>query len=295
VDKLQLIGTEFERSLQSFRDSKYPREGILSEVINFILSTKGKRVRPILCLLCEESVRGSVGQSMRAAIALEMVHTYSLVHDDLPCMDNDSLRRGEPTAHVKFDEGRAVLAGTSLLTDAVNLVSATNDGLEIPVLQDDKVAREVISILTQAVGSEGASLGQAIDLHLTKHPGANLDEVCKMHALKTGLLFAASCRIGAVIGGASHAEANAYGKFGEAIGLAFQFMDDLLDDSPCNGKTNGKDAASGKSTCLTVSDRKHALNFVTELTKNAVTELENVGYATNHLIEFALSLTKRQS
>lgn len=201
-----------------FADAWPPR---FAEACRYPLSTGGKRIRPLLCLAAAESLgaqdtRSAVG----AAAALELVHTYSLVHDDLPCMDDDAMRRGKPTVHVAFGENSAVLVGDALLTEAFRLLAR----LEAPAAL--RVA--LVDELAEAAGHVGMIGGQAADIGLGG-PVRDLETLLAVHRGKTGALIRAACRMGARCGGASAAALDALSRYGEAVGLLFQLADDVLD------------------------------------------------------------------
>ena len=240
----------------------------VSESMRYSLFAGGKRLRPMLALASAEAVAEHLGTpvdeadelAMPLACALELIHTYSLVHDDLPAMDNDTLRRGRPTAHVVFGEGLAILAGDALLTEAFALL-ATPPATRVSTdarsgISTDELNRrtlQTIAIVADAAGAAGMVGGQAIDLEGTS-PGADpLDAgaLREMHMRKTGALIVASALGGAIMAGATEPLADAIGLYGVEIGLAFQIVDDILDVEGASadlGKTAGKDAAAGKPT-----------------------------------------------
>ncbi|MDZ5699360.1 farnesyl diphosphate synthase [Chelativorans sp. M5D2P16] len=204
----------------------------------------GKRLRPFL-LIESARVFGVEGEAvLRVAAALECVHCYSLIHDDLPAMDDDDLRRGQPTVHRAFDEATAILAGDSLLTYAFGIIA--EDETELPA----GIRLELVARLARAAGVGGMAGGQALDLAAERErPGEN--GVIRLQAMKTGALIRFACEAGAVIGDAAAADRERLSAFGAAIGLAFQLADDLLDltsDAETLGKATGKDAAAGKAT-----------------------------------------------
>ena len=221
----------------------------VADAMRYSLLGGGKRVRPVLCLASADAVGGRTAAVLQAACAIELIHTYSLIHDDLPAMDDDSLRRGLPTSHVRFGEGMAILAGDGLLTEAFHALSSLPGDAA-------RVLRAVRSI-AYAAGPVGMVGGQAIDLASVK-PGpqgrtAALDAtaLATMHAKKTGALIRAAAAVGAVLGGGSEAQIAAIDGAGAEFGLAFQIVDDILDvegESAQIGKTPGKDAAAGKTT-----------------------------------------------
>ena len=221
----------------------------VADAMRYSLLGGGKRVRPVLCLASADAVGGRTAAVLQAACAIELIHTYSLIHDDLPAMDDDSLRRGRPTLHVVAGEGMAILAGDGLLTEAFHALSSLPGDAA-------RVLRAVRSI-AYAAGPVGMVGGQAIDLASVK-PGpqgrtAALDAtaLATMHAKKTGALIRAAAAVGAVLGGGSEAQITAIDGAGAEFGLAFQIVDDILDvegESAQIGKTPGKDAAAGKTT-----------------------------------------------
>jgi len=221
----------------------------VADAMRYSLLGGGKRVRPVLCLASADAVGGRTAAVLQAACAIELIHTYSLIHDDLPAMDDDSLRRGRPTLHVVAGEGMAILAGDGLLTEAFHALSSLPGDAA-------RVLRAVRSI-AYAAGPVGMVGGQAIDLASVK-PGpqartAALDAtaLATMHAKKTGALIRAAAAVGAVLGGGSEAQVAAIDGAGAEFGLAFQIVDDILDvegESAQIGKTPGKDAAAGKTT-----------------------------------------------
>src|SRR4051794_11671208 len=230
--------------------------------MRYSLMAGGKRLRPMLVLAAAEAIaeRGGgpsndIGSlALPAACAIEMIHTYSLVHDDLPAMDNDTLRRGRPTSHVVFGEGMAILAGDGLLTEAFNLLArepATAPGLTANELAVRKL--HAIAVISEAAGARGMVGGQAIDLSAALAGSMPLDGTAlqQMHARKTGALIRASALTGAIMAGSSQSQLTAIDGYGDALGLAFQIVDDILDVEGASadlGKTAGKDAAAGKPT-----------------------------------------------
>ena len=234
----------------------------VAESMRYSLFAGGKRLRPMLALAAAGAVAEHAGSSVTqaeelalpVACALEMIHTYSLVHDDLPAMDDDTMRRGRPTAHVVFGEGLAILAGDALLTEAFALMSREPAHVE-SVSPDDLNRRrlQVVAIVADAAGAAGMVGGQAIDLDAARPGAPPLDggALREMHMRKTGALIVASAMSGAIMAGATEPIAEAIGRYGVEIGLAFQIVDDILDVEGASaelGKTAGKDAAAGKPT-----------------------------------------------
>lgn len=220
-------------------------EARLFESMRYSLLEGGKRLRPILALATCEAVGGSIDDAMNYACALEMIHTYSLIHDDLPCMDNDDLRHGKPTNHKVYGDAIATLAGDALLTDAFAAVARLSFAKKHP-----EVALEVIAELSDAAGSRGMVSGQVIDL-LGEGRQMNLEQLEYLHSKKTGALFLASVVGGARLGSANSVQIDSLSKYARALGLCFQVVDDLLDVEASTeqmGKRTNKDQAAGKDT-----------------------------------------------
>jgi geranylgeranyl diphosphate synthase, type II len=252
---LEARRAEVERALEQYLPSAPACPPRVGEAMRYSLFAGGKRLRPMLALAAAEAVADSAQGDLDAAralalpsaCALELIHTYSLVHDDLPAMDDDTLRRGVPTNHVVFGEGQAILAGDALLTEAFALMSREPAD---PALAERKL--RAIRIVADAAGPCGMVGGQAIDLEAAG-TGASFDRdgLRAMHARKTGALIRASAAAGAVMAGATEPQLQAIEQFASELGLAFQIVDDILDvegASQSLGKTAGKDAAAGKPT-----------------------------------------------
>ncbi len=221
----------------------------LGEAMRYAVLDGGKRLRPLLVLAAAEAVRGDEAAALRAACAVELIHAYSLVHDDMPCMDNDVLRRGKPTVHVQFGEAQALLAGDALQALAFELL--TPEAGVPPAMQ-----AALCRLLARAAGAAGMAGGQAIDLASVGKPLTE-PELRAMHRLKTGALLLASVRMGAACAAQElpAAAQAALQDYGDAIGLAFQVVDDILDvtaDSEQLGKTAGKDVAADKPTYVSL-------------------------------------------
>ncbi len=243
----------------------------LGDAMRYAVLDGGKRLRPLLVFAASEAVDGDARAALRAACSVELIHAYSLVHDDLPCMDNDVLRRGKPTVHVKFGEAGALLAGDALQALAFELLTPDGDAVA-PAVQ-----ASLCRLLARAAGSQGMAGGQAIDLASV---GLALDEaqLREMHRLKTGALLQGSVEMGAACGGPlAPAALAALRDYGAAIGLAFQVVDDILDvvaDSQTLGKTAGKDAASDKPTYVSLLGLDGARSQAQELLAQALAALE---------------------
>ena len=247
--------------------------GGLGEAMRYAVLDGGKRLRPLLVLAAAEAVGAEAGPALRAACAVELIHAYSLVHDDMPCMDNDVLRRGKPTVHVRFGEAQALLAGDALQALAFELL--TPSAAEMPEPTQASLCR----LLAQAAGHAGMAGGQAIDLASV---GRSLDQaqLRHMHQLKTGALLRCSVLMGAACGRPGAGALEALARYGEAIGLAFQVVDDILDvtaDSATLGKTAGKDAAQDKPTYVSLLGLERARAHAATLLDEAVTALAASG------------------
>ena len=240
-------GARVEQALSDWVPASTPAG--LGEAMRYAVLDGGKRLRPLLVLAAAEAVQGHAEAALRAACAAELIHAYSLVHDDMPCMDNDVLRRGKPTVHVQFGEATALLAGDALQALAFELLTPEGDAVP-PAMQAD-----LCRLLACAAGAHGMAGGQAIDLASVGKPLAE-PELRAMHRLKTGALLQGSVRMGAACASdVPTAARKALDNYGVAIGLAFQVVDDILDvtaDSAALGKTAGKDAAADKPTYVSL-------------------------------------------
>ncbi len=247
----------------------------LGDAMRYAVLDGGKRLRPLLVLAAAQAVRGHEEAALRAACAVELIHAYSLVHDDMPCMDNDVLRRGKPTVHVKFGEAGALLAGDALQALAFELLAPEGD--EVPAAVQARLCR----LLARAAGYEGMAGGQAIDL-ASIGKALTEDELRQMHRLKTGALLKGSVLMGAACGQPDATAIAALDDYGAAIGLAFQVVDDILDvtaDSATLGKTAGKDAANDKPTYVSLMGLDNSRAHARELLQRAHAALDASGLA----------------
>ena len=251
----------------------------LGEAMRYAVLDGGKRLRPLLVLAAFEAVHNGAGDAgeaaLRAACAVELIHAYSLVHDDMPCMDNDVLRRGKPTVHVQFGEAQALLAGDALQAFAFELLTPEDERI-LPAVQAT-LCRQ----LARAAGSAGMAGGQAIDL-ASVGLALTQDQLRNMHRLKTGALLQASVMMGVACGVSTAAAQKALADYGAALGLAFQVVDDILDvvaDSATLGKTAGKDAASDKPTYVSLLGLAPAQAHAQELLAQAHDALAASGLA----------------
>jgi geranylgeranyl diphosphate synthase type II len=253
----------------------------------------GKRLRPILVIAACEAVGGHPERVLHAACAMEMIHTYSLIHDDLPAMDNDDFRRGRPTSHKVFGEANAILAGDALLTEAFRLLAD-------PLANRDTapaVTLKVIEIIARCAGSQGMVGGQVVDMEAE---GQEVDfaTLQYIHTRKTGALFLASLQAGAWLGGGDEGQLRALTRYGEAAGLAFQIADDILDivGEPAEiGKTVGSDQARGKATYPALLGLSEARRRAGELRDLAIGALEPLGPAAEPLRAMARYVVDRKS
>ncbi len=263
----------------------------LHAAMRYAVLDGGKRVRPLLAYGAGELVAANPQRVDRVAAAVEMIHAYSLVHDDMPPMDNDVLRRGKPTVHVEFDEATALLVGDSLQSLAFQVISETG------VAEDPHRQIEMLDILARACGSRGMAGGQAIDLEATGK-AMTVPELEHMHIHKTGALIRASVALGARCGGAlSESQQSALDHFSKFIGLAFQVVDDVLDADSSTatlGKTAGKDARNNKPTYVSVLGLERARTLAAELrddANDALASLPQRGGRLRELADFIVSRT----
>lgn len=245
----------------------------LGEAMRYAVLDGGKRLRPLLVLATCEAVGGQADAAMRAACAVELIHAYSLVHDDMPCMDNDVLRRGKPTVHVKFGEAQALLAGDALQALAFELLVPGDGSL------GDAMSARLCRLLALAAGADGMAGGQAVDLASV---GIALDQrqLEAMHRRKTGALLQASVTMGAATGAVARDTLAALADYGACVGLAFQVVDDILDvtaDSATLGKTAGKDAAADKPTFVSLMGLGPAQAYADNVLARAHAALDRSG------------------
>ena len=242
----------------------------LGDAMRYAVLNGGKRLRPLLVLAGCAAVNGNRYAALRAACAVELIHAYSLVHDDMPCMDNDVLRRGKPTVHVQFGQAQALLAGDALQALAFELLTLEDDTV------DPATQARLCYMLARAAGAQGMSGGQAIDLASVGLPLTS-EQLHEMHRLKTGALLKASVLMGAQCASPTAATFKALNDYGAAIGLAFQVVDDVLDvtaDSATLGKTAGKDAAQDKPTFVSLMGLSGAQTYAQQLLVSALKNLD---------------------
>jgi len=260
----------------------------LAEAMRYCVLGGGKRLRPALVFMSAEATGEGCGGDLadRAAAAVEMVHCYSLVHDDLPAMDDDSLRRGRPTAHVKFGEAMAILAGDALLTRAFGILAEAGDPRSAPLAAE----------LARGAGSSGMIAGQASDMNLCDLPEGE-EAVRFIHLHKTAAMFRSAARMGAICSRASAGEGQAVGEYAELLGLAFQLADDILDVTATDeqlGKTPGKDARAGKRTHVSEVGMERSVELLEQLTRRAAASLDPLGGRGSKLRSLCELLARRR-
>ncbi|WP_341902585.1 polyprenyl synthetase family protein [Polaromonas sp. YR568] len=252
----------------------------LGDAMRYAVLDGGKRLRPLLVMAACDAVGGNTQAALRAACAVELIHAYSLVHDDMPCMDNDVLRRGKPTVHVQFGEAQALLAGDALQALAFDLLTPDDGSV------DAATQARLCRMLAKAAGYQGMAGGQAIDLASVGKP-LDSKQLHEMHRLKTGALLQASVLMGAACGQVSPAAQEALGQYGAAVGLSFQVVDDILDvvaDSATLGKTAGKDAAQDKPTFVSLMGLDASRAYAQQLLAQALASLDATGLGNTHAL-----------
>ena len=303
-DYLRARRGEVERALEQVLPPRAGSLATIQEAMRYSLLAGGKRLRPVLTLTAADTVAPGDGDATRlampAACAIEMIHTYSLIHDDLPAMDNDALRRGKPTLHVVYGEGLAILAGDGLLAEAFALLAREPDAGGRPDLAVRKL--ETIRRIADAAGATGMVGGQAIDLAAVGHSrGAGaLDAgaLKDMHARKTGALIRAAAVAGAIMAGAEAPRVDAVDRYASWLGLAFQIVDDVLDVEGADkdlGKTAGKDAAAGKPTYPALFGLEASKRMAQEAADAAVAALAGAQIERSRLAEIAQWVVSRTS
>jgi geranylgeranyl pyrophosphate synthase len=306
--------SEIEGALEHCLSKAPAAPAVVVDAMRYSLLGGGKRLRPILVIASAEGVAQAIGASeaaardlaMPAACALEMIHTYSLIHDDLPSMDDDELRRGRPTSHVVHGEGMAILAGDGLQAEAFKLLAREPQGYH-PTLMQRKL--RVIALIAEAAGAIGMVGGQAIDLSAIRPASAKAaagaqpvtltpDGLRDMHARKTGALIRAAVAAGAIMGGATDQLFTALDQYGTEIGLAFQIVDDILDEegsAATLGKTAGKDKAAGKPTYPALFGLDRSKQLAAESHAHARAALERAGLLDSRLADIASWIIERKA
>lgn len=267
-----------EAALQAWVPGDAPAD--LGVAMRYGVLDGGKRLRPLLVLAAAQATGGRTAAALRAAVAVELIHAYSLIHDDMPCMDNDVLRRGKPTVHVRFGQAQAMLAGDAMHTLAFEILTAP-PGAEAGFELEPALQARLCALLSRAAGHAGMAGGQAIDLASVGHPLTEV-QLRDMHRRKTGALLLASVQMGAACGQVDAPAWQALSDYGAALGLAFQVVDDILDvtqESHTLGKTAGKDLDANKPTYVTVLGLDAARRHAAELHAQAHAALARSGLA----------------
>jgi geranylgeranyl diphosphate synthase type II len=288
-DYLEARRAEIETALASVLPAPPDCPPVVGDAMRYSLTAGGKRLRPVLCLASADAVGGDRALAMPAACALELIHTYSLIHDDLPAMDNDTMRRGRPTLHVVAGEGMAILAGDGLLTEAFALMAQAPASSD-PSIQTRKL--RVVGIIATAAGATGMVGGQALDLI----GAAGAHGLRFMHGKKTGALIRAAATAGAVMGGAADGTIALIDAAATDFGLAFQIVDDILDVEgvpAAIGKTAGKDAAAGKPTYPALYGVDGARRLASECLERSEARLREARLADSHLMAIGRWIVNR--
>jgi len=284
---------QVDKVLERWVSSEEEMPPQVHKAMRYSLFAGGKRLRPILTLSAAEAVGGKAAEVLPASCALELIHTYSLIHDDLPAMDDDDLRRGRPTSHKVFGEAVAILAGDALLTEAFRLMARPDLMKSVP----SRRRLAAIHILALKAGSQGMIGGQVIDM-ASEGEEVKPETLEYIHTHKTGALIGAAVAVGAVLGGGSPREIRALEEYGRRLGLAFQIMDDLLDvqgEETQMGKAVGKDRARGKATYPALFGIENSRRKAEGLVREAVARLDPFNRRANPLREIARYILQRKN
>jgi len=284
---------QVDKVLERWVSSEEEMPPQVHKAMRYSLFAGGKRLRPILTLSAAEAVGGKAAEVLPASCALELIHTYSLIHDDLPAMDDDDLRRGRPTSHKVFGEAVAILAGDALLTEAFRLMARPDLMKSVP----SRRRLAAIHILALKAGSQGMIGGQVIDM-ASEGEEVKPETLEYIHTHKTGALIGAAVAVGAVLGGGSPREIRALEEYGRRLGLAFQIMDDLLDvqgEETQMGKAVGKDRARGKATYPALFGIENSRRKAEGLVREAVAHLDPFNRRANPLREIARYILQRKN
>jgi geranylgeranyl diphosphate synthase type II len=293
---------EIDVALDEILPSPPACPAVVANAMRYSVTAGGKRLRPVLCLASAEAVGGDRALAMPAACAIELIHTYSLIHDDLPAMDNDTMRRGRPTLHVVAGEGMAILAGDGLQAHAF-AVLAREPRSEEPEIMRRKL--RVLEVITSAAGTDGMVGGQALDLATVTPdlegrlpPALDADGLRVMHAKKTGAIIRASAMAGAIMGGGTESQIAAIDGCAANLGLAFQIVDDILDVEGASadlGKTAGKDAATGKPTYPALYGLEVSRRMAHDCIERAEASLRAAELRDERLVEIGRWIVERRS
>lgn len=274
--------------LRGYTEHENNPQSLIYEAMNYSLFAGGKRIRPVIMLLVCDMLSGDENEVMPFACAMEMIHTYSLIHDDLPAMDNDDYRRGKFTNHKKYGEAIAILAGDALLNKAFETVTSA-------VYKDSSRAIKAMSVLSKSSGTEGMIGGQTVDIE-SEGKKISPDELLYLHSLKTGAIIRSSGVIGAIMAGAGDDEIKAVDEYCKNFGIAFQIQDDLLDilgNEEILGKATGSDSANEKTTFVTLYGIEESKKAVDSYTEKACSALDVFGSKAQQLKALAYLLVNR--
>lgn len=285
---MDYLRQEINKWLDNYFENKGTYNKVIYDSMAYSVKVGGKRIRPTLMLYTYNLFKNDFNTIIPIACALEMIHTYSLIHDDLPCMDNDDLRRGKPTNHKVFGEAIAVLAGDGLLNEAMSIMFKES-------LRGDKKVLEACSKISDAAGVEGMIGGQVVDI-ISEGKLIDKEQLYYMHKCKTGALIKASIVAGAILGGASKDEISILDQFGEKLGLIFQIKDDILDvigETKILGKNAKSDIDNNKTTFITQFGLDKCIEFCKNLTKDAIELLEKLPLNTKDLKDITVFIGRR--
>lgn len=281
---------EVNKNLEKYIEEREVPQATIYKAMNYSVNAGGKRIRPVIMLAAAELVSGSSDGVMPFACALEMIHTYSLIHDDLPCMDNDDLRRGKPTNHKVFGEAMAVLAGDALLNKAFEIILKNSQ-------MSPNMTIAAMSEIATSSGTEGMIGGQVIDI---ESEGKQIDAVTLMtlHLNKTGALIMTAAKVGALLGGGSREDLLAMEEFSRYLGIAFQIKDDILDvegTEEALGKKTGADKENNKSTFVSIYGLEQSKKILADYTQKAIDTLFSYGERSKFLVELSKFLLSREN
>lgn len=293
MNYLELIENKLKTYFPQGKEKDSLIEKVLIDSMEYSLEAGGKRIRPTLTLMFSEVCGGTVEQALPFACGIEMIHTYSLIHDDLPCMDDDDLRRGKPSNHKVYGEDIALLAGDALLTNAFATVLSEE---AVSLVGGEKSAKcgRILAALSGMTGMVG---GQVIDLQ-SEGKKVPIDTIRQMHLKKTSALIKCACMMGAVVGSNNEEHIKIAETYGENLGLAFQIMDDILDvvsDEKSLGKPIGSDAENEKSTFVTLLGLDKCYELVNKYTEKAIKSLEGINGDTSQLKAIAVKMSERKN
>lgn len=286
---METLKNKIETWLGEYFEGKGSYNKKVYESMAYSINAGGKRIRPLLFILTYMLYKEDYKRILPIASSIEMIHTYSLIHDDLPCMDNDDLRRGRPTNHKVFGDAIAVLAGDGLLNEAMNIMFKY-------CMDKDKKELKACSIISESSGADGMIGGQTVDI-LSEDTKIPIDQLYYMHSKKTGALIKASILAGAILGGASESDVKNLDYFGQKLGLAFQIKDDILDrvgDTEVLGKTAKIDLGNNKTTFITAYGLNKCIEMCNSLTGECLEVLDTLKGDTSMLKELTLFLLNRE-